>query len=118
MLSQLLGPIPGVRDLVEPIWNTVAGNKTFGYQLSPLQRAGDMLVNVAQDARPIARGEATKHATSDVLQAAGYATGLVPGQVASATQFFVDLAEGDQHADTIGEWYRGITTGKAEPKEH
>lgn len=116
MLSQLLGPIPGVRDIVEPVWDAFAGNKSFGYQLSPLQQAGDALVQVAQDAHHAAHGERTRHATKDVLQAAGYFTGLVPGQVASAAQFFVDLGNGDQHPETVADWYRGVTTGEAKKK--
>ncbi|MDH7973681.1 acetyltransferase [Sphingomonas sp. AR_OL41] len=117
MMSQLLGPIPGVRDVVEPTWDAIAGNKTFGYQLSPLQRAGDSIVTTGKDLGHIARGEPTQHATKDTLETVGYTTGLVPGQAASAAQFFVDLGNGEQHPETVADWYRGVTTGHAEKKK-
>jgi hypothetical protein len=117
MLVQALGPIPLVKDLIEPAWDKLTGQHTFGFQLSPLQAAGDSIVQAAQDAHSLVTGKDTKHATKDVLQAAGYTTGLVPGQIASAAQFFVDVGEGDQDPQTVADWYRGITTGHAKPKD-
>lgn len=116
MMSQLLGPIPVLRDAFEPTWNAVTGKKGFGYQLSPLQRAVESFVNALGDGGRALRGEETKHATKDVLEATGYLTGLVPGQVASAAQFFVDVGNGDQDPETVADWYRGITTGKADKR--
>jgi hypothetical protein len=55
----------------------------------PMQRAADSLVQAGRDVG-LVRGEETKHATKDILEATGYATGLIPGQIASATQFLVD----------------------------
>lgn len=117
MIVQLLGPIPLVKDLIEPAWDKLTGQHTFGFQLSPLQAAGDSIITAAQDVHDLVTGKGTKHATRDALQAAGYTTGLVPGQVASAAQFFVDVAEGDQDPQTVAEWYRGVTTGHAKPPE-
>ncbi len=117
MLFNALAPIPFVRDLAQPLWDKAAGNRSFGYQLSPVQRAGETLVNVGGDAGRIARGEDTKRATKDVLEAAGYVTGLVPGQVATAVQFLVDVGYGEQDPETVGEWYRGLTKGKAKAED-
>lgn len=104
--------IPGIRDLARPVWDKAAGNKGFDYQLSPIQRAGQSLVIVGGDVGKIARGEDTKQATRDTLEAAGYLTGMVPGQVASSTQFLVDLGEGDADPEGVAEWYEGLTTGR------
>jgi hypothetical protein len=112
MLFQSLGAFPGIRDVARPIWDELAGNKAFDYQLSPVQRAGQSLVQVAGDAHNIATGDETRHATKDVLEAAGYWTGLVPGQVAAATQFLVDVGHGDADPQTVSDWYEGLTTGR------
>lgn len=112
LLSNALGPIPLARDIIEPAWDKAAGNKSFGYSLSPLQRAGETFVNVAGDAGKIARGDETKRATRNVLESVGYATGLVPGQIASAVQFLVDVGEGDADPQGFADWWEGLTTGK------
>ena len=112
MLSQSLGPIPLARDLLEPAWAKAVGKPSFGYSLSPVQRVGETFVNTAGDVGRIARGEETKRATRNTMEAAGYATGLVPGQVATATQFLVDVGYGEQDPEGVAEWWRGLTTGK------
>ena len=117
MLFQMLGPIPLVRDVLDPAWAKLMGKPSFGYSISPMQRAGETLVNVAGDVGRLVRGEDTKHATKNALEGAGYATGLVPGQVASATQFLVDVANGDQDPDTVKDWYDGLTRGKIKEKK-
>lgn len=115
MLFNALGPIPVVRDLVQPAWDKAAGNRSFGYQVSPIQRAGETVVNTAGDAARIVRGEETKRATRNALEVTGYATGLVPGQVATAVQFLVDVGYGEQDPQTAADWYRGLSRGKVEP---
>jgi hypothetical protein len=117
MLFNMLAPIPFVRDLAQPAWDMAAGDRSFGYQLSPVQRAGETLVNVSGDAGRIVRGEETKRATRNALEATGYVTGLVPGQLATAAQFLVDVGYGDQDPETVGEWLRGLSKGKAKAEE-
>ena len=112
MVFQMLGPIPVVRDLARPVWDGIAGNKAFDYQLSPVQSAGQSVVRVAKDVGKVADGGETTRATRNVLEAVGYTTGLVPGQFATAVQFLVDVGEGDQDPETVAEWYRGLTKGK------
>lgn len=117
MLFQSLGPIPFVRDLGEPLWAAAEGRPSFGYSMSPIQRVGETFVNVGGDAGKVARGEDTTRATRNALEAAGYATGLVPGQVAGAVQFLVDVGEGEQNPETAAEWWEGLTKGKIKEDE-
>jgi hypothetical protein len=111
-LFNALGPIPILRDLVQPVWSAVTGERGFDYQLSPLQRAGQSIVNLGKDVGRIIAGDETKRMTRDALEAAGYVTGLVPGQIAASAQFLIDVAEGDQDPQTVAEWYEGLTKGK------
>lgn len=116
MLFNLLGPIPLARDLVQPVWDGIAGNKSFGAQISPMQRVYDTISLTAKDIGHVAHGDETKHMTKDVLETSGYATGVVPGQIASAAQFLVDVGNGSQNPQTAADWWRGITTGHAEKR--
>jgi len=112
LLANALGPIPLARDVFEPTWNAIAGNRVFNPSVSPIQRAYDSVVKVGRDVGKLAEGEDTKSATKDVLELVGYSTGLVPGQVASATQFLVDVSSGDVDPQGFGDWVEGLTTGK------
>lgn len=112
MVFQMLGPIPVVRDLARPVWDGIAGNKAFDYQLSPVQSAGQSVVRVAKDVGKVADGGETTRATRNALEVVGYTTGLVPGQFATAAQFLVDVGEGDQDPETVADWWRGLTKGK------
>lgn len=112
MTLNVLGPIPVLRDAAPAVWAKVDGSRSFGYQMSPLQRAGDSIVNALGDVGNLVTGEETRRATRHALEAAGYLTGLVPGQLASAAQFLVDVAEGAQDPETVAEWYEGLTKGK------
>jgi hypothetical protein len=116
MLFNLLGPIPFARDLIQPVWDGIAGNKSFGAQISPMQRVYDTIDLTAKDIGRKVRGDDTKHMTKDVLETTGYATGVVPGQIASAAQFLVDVGNGSQDPQTAADWYRGLTTGHAQKR--
>lgn len=112
LLANALGPIPLARDVFEPTWNAIAGNRVFNPSVSPIQRAYDSVVKVGRDVGKLAEGDETKSATKDVLELVGYSTGLVPGQVASATQFLVDVSSGDADPQGFGDWMEGLSTGK------
>jgi hypothetical protein len=112
MLFNALGPIPVVRDLAQPIWDKAAGNKGFDYQLSPVQRGMQTVANAVGDVSKLVQGDETKRATRDLMESAGYVTGLIPGQIAAASQFLVDVAHGDQDPETVHDWYEGLTKGK------
>ena len=114
MLFNLLGPLPVIRDIAQPAWDKAAGNKGFDYQLSPVQRAAQTVINTVGDVSKLVQGDDTKRATRDVLESIGYATGLVPGQIATAAQFLVDVGEGDQDSGSVKDWYDGLTKGKVQ----
>jgi hypothetical protein len=112
MTLQAVGAIPIVRDAARPVVQIIKGEKPFDYAMSPVQRAIQTFVNTAGDAVNLIEGEETKRATRNALESVGYATGVVPGQVAQATQFLVDVAQGDQHPRDFWDWYEGLSTGK------
>jgi len=112
MMSQMLGPIPVVRDLWSPVYARITGQPSFGYRFTPAQGAFETGINVAGDIGNVAQGEETTRMTRNVLELVGFSTGLVPGQVASATQFIVDVSEGEQDPQTAGDWFTGLTKGK------
>lgn len=112
LLANALGPIPFARDVFEPAWNGIVGNRVFNPSISPIQRAYDSVVKVGRDVGKLVEGDETKSATKDVLELVGYSTGLVPGQVASATQFLVDVSSGDADPQGFGDWVEGLSTGK------
>lgn len=114
MLSQSLGAIPVVRDVWEPSWDAIAGNKAFDYRMSPVQGAGQSIVNVSKDIGRIIADKDTKRATRNVLELTGYATGIPPGQIGATAQFLVDVGNGDADPDTAADWYTGLTKGRIE----
>jgi hypothetical protein len=116
MLANQLAPIPGLRDLFQPTWNAVAGHKVFNPSVTPLQKVYDSVINLGKDLGNVAHGKPTKQLTRHALESVGYATGLVPGQFASATQFLVDLSNGQAHPHSVSDWVQGLSTGRI--KEH
>lgn len=101
-----LGPIPIVRDIAGAV------GSGFDYTLSPLGGLGKSVVNLFTDGKRLWDGEETKRATRDMLEAIGYATGKVPGQIAASTQFLVDVAYGEQDPEGLADWWEGMTKGK------
>jgi len=101
-----LGPIPVVRD--------VAGGLAsgFGYNFTPASGVGNSVVNAAKDIKRLVEGEETKRATRNILETAGYLGAPVTGQMAASAQFLVDVGAGDQHPETFGDWWEGVTKGK------
>ncbi|PQM29398.1 acetyltransferase [Sphingopyxis lindanitolerans] len=114
MLFQLVGAIPVVRDAAHPLYDKIAGNRSFDYQLSPIQRSVQTVINAAGMVPDIVTGEDTTNATRTMLEATGYLTGMVPGQFAQSVQFLVDVGYGEQDPQTFGDWFEGLTKGKVE----
>jgi len=112
MMFDAIGAVPVVRDLGRPLWDEAAGNQGFDYQMSPIQRAGQTIVFFAGDVGKVVRGEDTKRMTKTTLETVGYTTGLLPGQIATSTQFLVDVGYDEYDPQTVSEWYRGLTKGK------
>lgn len=114
MLFQAVGAIPVVRDAARPLYDKLAGNRAFDYQLSPIQRSVQTVIDGVVAGVDVARGEETTNATRTIMEATGYVTGMVPGQIAQSTQFLVDVGYGEQDPQTFGDWLEGLTTGKIE----
>jgi len=106
MMLQSVGPLPVVRDIAGAL------SSGFGYKFTPAARGIETLINSFKDVDRLIHGEETKRATRNVLETVGYFTGLIPGQVASSTQFMVDVAQGDQDPDSVFDWIEGLSTGK------
>ena len=114
IMFQIFGPIPVLRDIGPTLWAKATDRPTFGYRFTPAQGGIESVINVASDLGKIARGEETKRATRNAIETTGYFTGLTTGQMGVAAQFLVDVGYGDADPDGIGEWWRGLTTGKTE----
>lgn len=108
MLMQTMGPIPIVRDLATSVF------QGYDYKMSPASRGVETGINTFKDIATVASGGETKRAAQNTLETIGYATGLVPGQVAVAAQFLVDVGYGEQDPESFADWYRGLTKGKVE----
>lgn len=106
MLAGLFAPIPIARDVVN------AAQSGFGYSFTPAARAFETGLNVWTDAGNLWEGDDTKRATRNVLELSGYTLGLPTGQLASSTQFIVDVSEGEQDPQTITDWMEGLSKGK------
>ena len=106
MLAGLFGPIPIARDVVN------AAQSGFGYSFTPAARAFETGLNVKTDIGNLWEGDDTKRATRNVLELSGYTLGLPTGQLASSTQFIVDVSEGEQDPQTITDWMEGLSKGK------
>jgi hypothetical protein len=111
MVSNMLAPIPGIRDLIEPALNKVEGHYSRNPSITPLQGIYDSVSKSLDDAGAIIHGKPTKSLTKDTLSTAGYITGLVPGQVASAAQYLVDVGNGSAHPDSVKDWINGLSLG-------
>lgn len=99
-----------------PFGREIAGGlkSGFGYSYTPAEGFGKSIVASAKDVDRIIEGEETKRATRNFLEMVGYTTGKIPGQLATTTQFFVDVGYGEQDPETAAEWWQGITKGKIE----
>lgn len=106
MLLGLLGPIPIARDVANSL------ESGFGYSFTPAARAFETGQNVVKDLKKLGEGEDTKRATRNALELSGYTLGIPTGQLASAVQFIVDVSEGEQDPDSVGDWWEGLTKGK------
>ena len=111
---QIFGPIPVLRDIGPTLWAKAMDRPSFGYRFTPAQGGVESVINVAGDLSSIAQGQETKRATRNAIETVGYFTGLTTGQMAVAAQFLVDVGSGDADPDGIGDWWRGLTTGKSD----
>lgn len=117
-MAEQLGPIPVVGSAVEPLWDKVAGHGFRSPNVTPLQRSMDSIAKVATDIGRSAHGKPVKAPIRDTLEAVGYTTGLVPGQVARSTQFMADVADGSQQPGNLQDWAVGMQTGHTPKAGH
>ena len=112
--KQFMGPIPIARDVVPVLISKAKDKPTFGYRFTPAQGGIETLIRVGEDAERVVEGEETKRATRNLIELVGYTTGngLATGQVATATQFLVDVGSGDADPEGFWDWYEGLTKGK------
>lgn len=104
--ANALGPIPVVRDVAN------FATKGFASDVSSVDRFLGSANRVVTDAKNLWEGDETTRATRNVMEVAGYAGAPTSGQVAATSQFLVDVFSGDQHPETFGDWWEGITKGK------
>lgn len=111
-LYGLAAPVPFLRDVVPVATKKVAGDTSYGYRFTPIAGVGESIERVAGDVNKLREGRDTTRATRNALEAAGYLTGVVPGQAAATAQFVVDVSEGEVEPDGMAEWWEGVRTGK------
>jgi hypothetical protein len=105
------GEFAGMLPMVREAWSAgVEGYSSAG--LPPWIRAITDTVKVARDVAREVKGEETTNAIKHAGNAGGI---LLPGlgQAGSTTQFLYDELTGKQQAETVGEWVRGVMSGKA-----
>jgi len=116
-LYNIAAPIPFIRDLVPLVTKKIAGDRSYGYRFTPIAGIGESLGRVAGDVRKVREGKSTTRATRNALEAAGYVTGLVPGQSAATAQFFVDVISGTAEPKSAADWWEGVRTGKVTERD-
>ena len=105
--GEFAGGLPMLREAYSAI---AEGHSDAG--LPPWMRAITDIAKAAKSVAKGAEGEPVKHPIKDVGNAAGlFLPGL--GQASSTAQFLYDVHTGKQQPVTVGEWLRGISTGKA-----
>lgn len=104
--ANALGPIPVVRDVAN------FATKGFASDVSSVDRFIGSANRVVTDLKNLWEGDDTTRATRNAMEVAGYAGAPTSGQMAATTQFLVDVFSGDQHPETFGDWWEGITKGE------
>lgn len=104
-------PVPFARDIIGGI------ETGFGYSYTPAAGFGESITRIVKDVGKgvgLMEGEPSDRTTRNFLEAVGYTTGKIPGQVAATTQFLVDVGYGEENPDNLSEWWEGITKGRIE----
>jgi hypothetical protein len=116
LFFNLFSGVPVIRE-ASGFLNRMAGGLYAQPSATPAQRAIESTVKSGTDVWNLAHGEDVsdqwvKHA----IETPGYFLGLPTGQAANTGQFLWDVQQGNQQPETIADWYRGLTKGKAEAR--
>lgn len=109
--------IPGIRDVAGNVEREVAGKHTFP-TTTPFVRAFDEISKPIHDAIDAARGEPVSDRwLQNAITAPGYFVGLPTGQAGAASQYILDVFEGDQHPQGVGDVVAGVARGPRQSQE-
>lgn len=112
MLAGMFLGIPVVRDIT----GSLASG--FDYSFTPASRAIETAIKSGKDMKRLLDmdegTEPSKRAVKNAVETTGYITRLPVGQVSNAAQFVADWANGDVDPQTVGDWLKGLQTGKLE----
>lgn len=87
------------------------------YEMSPVARAVDTVVQSGRDIYQAATGdEAPKDTAKHAVEAAGYLTGLPTAAPFTAGKFIWDYADGSADPQDLSEWIQGLLHGKIKDK--
>lgn len=110
MLAGLFMGVPVVREVAS---SAASG---FDYAFTPASRMIETAIKSAKDLKRLAdmdeETEPSKHAVKNAVETTGYVTRLPVGQISNAAQFISDWANGDADPKTVGDWLKGLQTGK------
>ena len=112
MTTQMLGPIPLVRDVAPVLFREFKDQPSFGYRFTPAQGGIESIVRLGKEVERVADGKETRQLTRTSVEAVGYFTGLTTGQMAAAAQFLVDVGADEADPEGLGQWYEGLTKGR------
>lgn len=109
--------VPGVRDISSKAQREIQGDYA-GSVTSPFFTAFEAAERPIDDLTRVARGdEPSERWIKNAIVAPGYFLGLPTGQLGSTTQYLVDVGEGDQNPDDVGDVVYGIMKGPQEDQE-
>lgn len=112
MLAGMFLGIPVVRDIT----GSLASG--FDYSFTPASRAIETAIKSGKDFKRLVdmdeETEPSKRAVKNAVETTGYVSRLPLGQVSNAAQFVADWANGDVDPKTVGDWLKGLQTGKLE----
>ena len=109
ILGQTAAGIPILRDIAK------AAIEGRDYEGSPIVNAVNGVLRGGRDISKIVQGEDAPSSTSKhIATAAGLVSGLPTQAPFTAGKFLWDYNNGDADPQTVGDWLRGLTTGKTE----
>ena len=111
IMSEIPAGLPIMRDIAK------AAIEGRHYEMSPVARAVDTIVQSGQDIyKTAAEGEPPEHMAQHAVEAAGYATGLPTAAPFTAGKFLWDYSDGSVDPQGLSEWIQGLLHGKIKDK--